>query len=97
LQYITADWGIATHLICEAKKGTRVEETWWRFNSIKDDTEFLCSKKGNFYIAGHHDTVIEIKSTKPETHDILDYPEKFNAEKVFEGKVDIILKIKNKE
>ena len=97
MQYITADWGIATHLICEAKKGTRVEETWWRFTRLENAKELLNSKNGNFHMTVHHDTFDEIKSTKPETHDILDYPEKFNAEKVFEGKVDIILKIKNKE
>lgn len=95
--YITSDWGIATHLICEAKKGTRVQETWWKFNSMKDATEFLCSKNGKFYMAGHHDKFIEMKSTKPVTHDILLSPEKYNAKKVFEGKADIVFEIKNKK
>jgi hypothetical protein len=95
--YITADWGIATHLICGAKKGTRVQETWWKFNSIKSAREILCSNKEKLYIVGHHDAFIEMKDTKPAAREMLTSPGKFNLKKVYDEKIDIIHEIKNKE
>lgn len=92
--YITCDWGIATHLICKAKKGCRIEETWPKFTSFQNAKEFLCKNGDKFYIAGHHDEFVEMKSTKSVMREMLALPSKFNSKKVFDGKTYFILQIK---
>ena len=95
--FITADWGIATHLICEAKKGTRVEETWWNFTRLENAKEHLNSKKGEFYLVGHQNSFIEMKETKQVIFDMLVYHADFDYWNVFDGESDLVLKLKNKK
>ena len=62
--FITADWGIATHLICEAKKGTRVQETWWEFNEKDSAQKIIKNIDTNALLVTHKKNFIEMKKTE---------------------------------
>lgn len=94
--YMTSDWGIATHLICGATKGTRIEETWWKFTDLKKAKDLLASKKEKFYLVRHNVFFIEMKNTKQAQLEDLVISNILINKKVFVGKTDNILMFENK-